>query len=140
MKEFRVLLVDDEEEFVDTLVRRLRKRKLDVQAFTSGREAVEFLKQHTVEVVVLDVKMPDMDGITTLKEIKKIKPDVEVIMLTGHASMEVAMEGMESGAFDYLMKPIEIDELLYKLQDAFRKKWCRDEQEKCVLPSALEVR
>ncbi|MEW6352096.1 MAG: response regulator [Thermodesulfobacteriota bacterium] len=140
MKAFRVLLVDDEEEFVGTLVRRLRKRKLDVQAITSGREAVEFVKRQDVEVVVLDVKMPDMDGITTLKEIKKIKPDVEVIMLTGHASMEAAMEGMESGAFDYLMKPIEIDELLYKLQDAFRKKWCRDERERCVLPSALEVR
>jgi two-component system, OmpR family, response regulator len=140
VKDFRVLLVDDEEEFVDTLVRRLRKRKLDVQAITSGRKAVQFLTDNEVEVVVLDVKMPDMDGITTLREIKKIRPDVEVIMLTGHASMEVAMEGMESGAFDYLMKPIEIDELLYKLQDAFRKKWCREEQGKCIMPSALAVK
>jgi DNA-binding NtrC family response regulator len=75
-----------------------------------------------VDVIVLDVRMPGMDGIQTLREIKKRYPLVEVIMLTGHASLEVAIEGMELGAFDYLMKPVDIDELLYKIQDAYKKK------------------
>ena len=81
-----------------------------------------------VDVVVLDVKMPGMDGLTALREIKKRFPLVEVIMLTGHASMEVAIEGMEQGAFDYLMKPMDIDELLYKLQDAYKKKTLHEER------------
>jgi DNA-binding NtrC family response regulator len=80
------------------------------------------LSESPSDVVVLDVKMPDMDGIETLRRIKKIAPSVEVVMLTGHANVEVAMQGMELGAFDYLMKPIDIDDLLYKLQDAFKKK------------------
>jgi len=75
-----------------------------------------------MDVVVLDVRMPGMDGIQALREIKQRYPLIEVIMLTGHASLEVAIEGMELGAFDYMMKPIEIDELLYKLQDAYKKK------------------
>jgi len=75
-----------------------------------------------VDVVVLDVKMPGMDGIETLREVKKKFPLTEVVMLTGHASMEVAIEGMEIGAFDYLMKPIDLDDLLYKLEDAYKKK------------------
>lgn len=135
---FRVLLVDDETEFLETLVKRLRKRKLDVEAASSGKDALNALRNSPVDVVVLDVKMPDMDGIETLKEIKKIQPSVEVIMLTGHASVEVAMQGMELGAFDYLMKPMDIDELLYKLQDAYKKKWCNKDEE-CLLPSALEM-
>ena len=77
--------------------------------------------KHLVDVIVLDVKMPDMDGIETLKEIKKLRPSVEVIMLTGHANVEVAIQGMELGAFDYLMKPMDIDELLYKLRMLIRK-------------------
>jgi DNA-binding NtrC family response regulator len=77
---------------------------------------------------VLDVKMPGMDGIETLRELKKIRPLVEVIMLTGHANMEVAITGMELGAFDYLMKPMDIDELLYKLQDAYKKKSLQEQK------------
>jgi len=76
--------------------------------------------------VVLDVKMPGMDGMEALRQIKSTSPDVEVIMLTGHANMEAAMQGMELGAFDYLMKPMDIDELLYKLQDAYKKKTLRE--------------
>jgi DNA-binding NtrC family response regulator len=136
--EFRVLLVDDEAEFIETLVKRLRKRKLDVSAVTSGKDALATLKESPVDVVVLDVKMPDMDGIETLKEIKKIQPSVEVIMLTGHANVEVAMQGMELGAFDYLMKPMDIDELIYKLQDAYKRKWCSEDEE-CRLPNSLEM-
>jgi len=119
---FSVLLVDDELEFLETLVKRLKKRNLAVQGVKSGEEALEWLAKESVDVVVLDVKMPGMDGIETLRRIKKSHPLVEVIMLTGHASMEVAIEGMELGAFDYLMKPMNIDELLYKLQDAYQKK------------------
>ncbi|MEI6133699.1 MAG: response regulator [Desulfomonile sp.] len=122
MSEFKVLLVDDETDFVETLVKRLRKRKLDVRAASSGQQALDMLSESPSDVVVLDVKMPDMDGIETLRRIKKIAPGVEVVMLTGHANVEVAMQGMELGAFDYLMKPIDIDDLLYKLQDAFKKK------------------
>jgi DNA-binding NtrC family response regulator len=123
---FNVLLVDDEVEFLETLVKRLKKRNLSVTGVNSGEQALEALAQDPVDVVVLDVKMPGMGGLETLREIKKRCPLVEVIMLTGHASMEVAIEGMEGGAFDYLMKPMDIDELLYKLQDAFKKKTIRE--------------
>jgi len=136
---FKVLLVDDETEFLETLVKRLTKRKLDVIGTTSGKEALRILNETPVDVIVLDVKMPDMDGIETLKEIKKLRPSVEVIMLTGHANVEVAIQGMELGAFDYLMKPMDIDELLYKLQDAYKKKWCAEEDQECRLPNSLEV-
>ncbi len=139
MNEFKVMLVDDEKDFLETLCKRLTKRKLDVTSANSGREAIAKIQEFPVDVVVLDVRMPGMNGIETLKEIKKIKPSVEVIMLTAHADVQVAIEGMELGAFDYLMKPMEIDDLLYKLQDAYRKKWCREETEKCELPPSLQL-
>jgi DNA-binding NtrC family response regulator len=123
---FRVLLVDDEEDFTDTLVSRLKKRQIAVEGVYSGHQALAHLESHPVDVVVLDVRMPDMDGIETLKEIKARYPLIEVLMLTGHANMEVAIEGMQLGAFDYLMKPIEIDQLLYKIQDAYQKKSIQD--------------
>lgn len=122
MESFNVLLVDDEAEFLDTLVKRIKKRNVHVTGVESGEKALAFLSEQPVDVVVLDVRMPGMDGIETLREIKKKHPLVEVIMLTGHASLEVAIEGMELGAFDYLMKPIDIDELLYKLEDAHKKR------------------
>lgn len=118
----KVLLVDDEIEFIQTLVKRLNKRKLPATCAGSGEEALAALEQIPADVVVLDVKMPGMDGIDVLREIKSRHPLVEVIMLTGHADVDVAIEGMELGAFDYLMKPMEIDELLYKIQDAHQKK------------------
>jgi len=118
-KNIRVLLVDDEVEFVETLVKRMKKRGLDVHGVKSGEEAIEALEHSQPEVVVMDVKMPGMNGIEVLKIIKKLNPLVEVIMLTGHASLELAMQGMESGAYDYLMKPMDLDELLYKIEDAF---------------------
>jgi DNA-binding NtrC family response regulator len=122
VSEFKVLLVDDETDFVVPLSKRLRKRNLEVNSASSGQEALDFLSQSPCDVVVLDVKMPDMNGIETLRRIKEVAPLVEVIMLTGHANVEVAIEGMELGAFDYLMKPVDIDDLLYKLQDAYKKK------------------
>jgi DNA-binding NtrC family response regulator len=122
----RALLVDDEKEFLVPLVKRLRRRKIEVHTAASGEEALETLAEEPVDVVVLDVRMPGMDGIQTLREIKIRDPGVEVIMLTGHASIEVAVEGMELGAFDYLMKPMNIDELVYKLQDAHKRKQLRE--------------
>jgi len=122
MDSFRALFVDDEEEFLATVIKRLKKRNIDATGVRSGEEALEELARCPVDVIVLDVRMPGMDGIQTLREIKKRFPLVEVVMLTGHASMEVAVEGMELGAFDYLMKPVDVDELLYKLQDAYEKK------------------
>ncbi len=122
MEPVRVLIVDDEVEFLETLVKRLRKRKLAVDGVTSGEAALALLRENPVDVVVLDVKMPGMNGIETLREIKKEHGLLEVIMLTGHANTEVAIEGMEMGAFDYLMKPTGIDELVYKIQDAYKRK------------------
>jgi len=119
---FNVLFVDDEVEFLETLLKRMKKRDLEASGVKSGEQALEFLDQNRVDVVVLDVKMPGMDGIQALKEIKKLHPLIEVVMLTGHASVEVAIQGLELGAFDYLMKPVDIDDLLYKVQDAYKKK------------------
>lgn len=137
---FKVLLVDDEVEFLETLVKRLKRRNLSVTGVHSGEEALESLAQCPVDVVVLDVKMPGMGGLETLKQIKKRSPLVEVIMLTGHASMEVAIEGMEVGAFDYLMKPMDIDELLYKLQDAYKKKVLREDRIKHAVDEVSGVK
>lgn len=118
-----VLLVDDEAPFVSAMTKRLSKRNLSITAAYSGREALEKLKQHAnIEVVILDVKMPEMDGIETLKTIKKNFPLVEVIMLTGHATVETAIEGMRFGAFDYLMKPCDIETLLLKVEESASKK------------------
>jgi DNA-binding NtrC family response regulator len=128
LNELNVLLVDDEGEFLETLVKRLRKRKLNASGVGSGEEALLALKESPVDVVVLDVKMPGMDGIETLRRIKRNHPLVEVIMLTGHANMEAAIEGMEAGAFDYLTKPTDIDDLLYKVQDAQQKKVLQEEK------------
>ena len=122
MGEMSVLLVDDEKDFLEVLAKRLRKRKLNLVVANNGEEAIGAIQSTQIDVVVLDMRMPQMDGLQTLREIKRIKPLVEVIMLTGHANVDTAVKGMELGAFDYLMKPVDIDELLYKLQDAFKKK------------------
>jgi DNA-binding NtrC family response regulator len=119
---FNVLLVDDEPDFLYPLVKRLSKRNLVIESASSGQEALDFIQQKKIDVVVLDVKMPGMDGLETLRKIKAHNGLIEVIMLSGHASLDAAIEGMESGAFDYLMKPVDFDELFFKLQDAYKKK------------------
>ena len=118
----RVLLVDDEVDFVETVAKRLRLRGLEVEGVHDGDAALESLSANPPDVVVLDVRMPGLSGVDALRAIKAAEPLVEVIMLTGHASVDVAIEGMELGAFDYLMKPAGLDELLYKIQDAFKNK------------------
>jgi len=119
MARVNILLVDDEEAFVDALTRRLSRRKLDVKSVYNGQDALDALgKDKLLEVVILDVKMPGMDGIETLKQIKTRFPLVEVIMLTGHATVDSGIQSIRQGAFDYLMKPCDFDELLAKVRQA----------------------
>jgi len=122
MDTFRILVVDDEIDFMETLIKRLKKRQLDVTGVESGEKALELIKEQLFDVVLLDMKMPGgMDGIETLREIKKISPLTEVMLLTGHASIETSIEGMKLGAFDYLLKPIQLEDLILKLTAAFQK-------------------
>ena len=124
-----VMLVDDEVPFVETMMKRLEKRDIRVISAYSGEESLDTLsKNRNLDVVILDVKMPGMDGIDTLKEIKKHYPLIEVVMLTAHATVETAIEGMKQGAYDYLMKPCDIEDLLRKLEEATVKK--REHEEK----------
>ena len=124
-----VLVVDDEEAFADMLVESLRKIKTDASASPSGTDCLERLTQDPVDVVILDIKMPGMDGIDTLKAIKRKFPLVEVIMLTGHGTIETAVEGMKLGAFDYLLKPADFDDLVEKVEAARKRK---DEHEERI--------
>jgi len=129
MDQIKLLLVDDEKPFLDTLTKRLEKRDLIVSAVYTGKDALDMLVNNTsIEVVILDVKMPGMDGIETLIEIKKKLPLVEVVMLTGHATVESAIDGMRLGAFDYLMKPCDIDTLVTKVTQAAVKKRRHEEK------------
>jgi len=121
-KFIRVLIVDDEDDFRETIVKRLNARKLVSEGAASGVKALEILKTKDFDVIVLDVKMPEMDGIETLRHIKKLKPEIEVIMLTGHASVEFGLKGMQLGAFDYIMKPAMLNELLDTISQAYHKK------------------
>ena len=138
MDTIKVLLVDDETEFSETLIKRMKKRNVDITGVRSGEEALQKLDQGPIDVVILDVRMPGMDGIETLRVLKKRHPLIEVIMLTGHASVEVAVQGMEFGAFDYLMKPMQIDDLLYKIQDAHQQKIIQEQKIENIRRTAAE--
>jgi DNA-binding NtrC family response regulator len=118
----RVLLVDDEERFRVTLSKMLKAQDLEVASLGSGAAALKELQQHPYDVVLLDIRMPEMDGIATLTEIKREHPDVEVIILTGHASMDAALEIIKLGGYDYLLKPCPLEELLLKIDAAYEKK------------------
>ncbi len=122
MEKMRMLLVDDEERFLSTTKKLLERKSIDVLTATSGADALELIRTNRVHVVILDVKMPGMDGVTTLREIKSRFPMVEVIMLTGHATVESAIEGLKAGAVDYLMKPADIEEIIQKAQNAFLRR------------------
>lgn len=130
-----VMLVDDEREFAEILAERLESRDFSVTKAFSGDEALSLLKAKSVDVVVLDVLMPGKDGVETLKEIKQLMPLVEVIMLTGHATVESAVEGMKIGAFDYLMKPTETKDLVEKIVKAYKRK---HEQEERIRQAEIE--
>ena len=117
-----ILLVDDEKTMVKYLSKRLIKRGFEISIAYNGLEALEQVTAADFDVVLLDVLMPGMNGIDTLKEIKKIKPQTEVIMLTGHASVEVGIEGMKAGAFNYIMKPFDPNELVTEINLAFEQR------------------
>ncbi len=120
MDKLRVLLVDDEEELVFTLAERLKIRGVDAHAVTSGQAALEALEQRAFDVVLLDVKMPGLGGLDVMKRIRATNRRVQIILITGHGSADTGTEGMQAGAFDYVLKPINIGDLLLKLQAAGR--------------------
>jgi len=118
----RVLLIDDEVGYVNVLSNRLSKRSFVVGKANSGSEALQRLRQQDYDVAVLDLKMEDMDGIEVLKILKKMAPELTVIMLTGHGSAEAAHEGIKQGAYDYLTKPCELEDLVDKIQEAYHQR------------------
>jgi DNA-binding NtrC family response regulator len=128
MDAINVLLVDDEAVFAGNMSRLLAKRGYAVAAAHSGGEAIDRLRSQAFDVVVLDLKMPDMDGIATLQEIKRLGLDVETLMLTGHGSIDTALEAIQMGAYDYLTKPCEIGELVAKIESARQRKKLREER------------
>lgn len=115
-----VLLVDDEKDFVETLAERLKLRDYNVTTAFSGDEAIKLVEGDDFDIIVLDVQMPGMDGVEALKEIKKIEQISQVIMLTGHATVKTAIEGMKNGAYDYLMKPTDTDDLIEMINKAYK--------------------
>jgi len=125
---FKVLLVDDEEIFREATARQLTVRGFVVQTAASGEAALEIVRNDPPEVVVLDQEMPGLHGSETFIAIKKLDPLIEVIMLTGNTSVDNAIELTQMGTFDYLMKPINIDELLYKIEDAHTRKKLNEKQ------------
>ncbi|MGD8659893.1 MAG: response regulator [Desulfobacterales bacterium] len=132
----RVLLVDDEKDFVEMLGLRLEEAGEIVTPAHNGQECLTILEKKEIDVVILDILMPGMDGITTLKEIKKRFPLVEVIMLTGHGTTESAVQGMKLGAFDYLLKPAPFEELTAKLEAARKRK---DEQAERIRKAEVKL-
>ena len=138
MDEMRIMLVDDEEGFLSTTKNVLERKGINVTTAMSGSEALEKLTQEKIDVVILDVKMPGMDGVSALKAIKSRYSSVEVIMLTGHGTVESALEGLRSGASDYLTKPIDIDELVAKAEEAFARRKYLEERNRVAQKKNLE--
>ncbi|OGQ91988.1 MAG: two-component system response regulator [Desulfobacula sp. RIFOXYA12_FULL_46_16] len=122
MEKMKLMLVDDEERYLQTTAKLIEKKGYEVFTARSGEEALQKLKAQDVHVVILDMKMPGMDGNETLKAAKTLYPLVEIILLTGHATVDSAIDGLKNGAFDYLMKPADIDQILEKALDAFEKR------------------
>ena len=120
MADFRVLLVDDEEEFVSALSERLGLRGIEVDTALNGEEALATMVDKEFELVILDVMMPGLGGLDVLKQIKSTHPKTEVILLTGHGATREGIEGMRLGAFDYLIKPVDIEEMLEKMKQAVK--------------------
>ena len=127
MAKIRLLLVDDERQFVEIMTQRLARRDFEVTAAFSGQEALDRLEVDAgVDVVLLDVKMPGMDGIETTRRIKQAHPLVEILILTGHAAIDSAVEAIRHGAYDYLMKPTDLDVLIMKVRQAADRKETRE--------------
>jgi DNA-binding NtrC family response regulator len=128
MKIPRILLVDDEVAFANNILKLLSKRGYDVIAVNDGASAIRTIGEKEFDVVILDMKMPGMDGIATLKEIKGKEPLVEVVILTGHGSVESGIEGMQLGAFDFVMKPVSIEDLHEKVCQAYQRRLIEEER------------
>ncbi|WP_319543264.1 response regulator [uncultured Pseudodesulfovibrio sp.] len=122
MQKIKLLLVDDEKDFLTVYARRFVRRNADITLASSGQEAIDKIRAIDFDVVILDVMMPEMNGIETLRRIKAIKPELPVIILTGHANSQTMIEGMDIGAFDFLLKPVGTDELYFRVLDAVRSK------------------
>ena len=120
MNKIRLLLVDDEPDFLHAYARRFKRRNVEITPASSGQAAIDHVRESAFDVVILDVMMPEMNGLETLRRIKAIEPDLPVIILTGHADSKVLIEGMDMGAFDFLLKPVGTDELYFKVLDAVR--------------------
>ncbi len=118
----KVLIVDDEQDFSETLAERLRMRNIDCDFVTSGVKALTRIKQDRFDVVLLDVLMPSMNGIETYREIRKLNNELQVVMLTGHAKIETAIDGMKDGVYDYLLKPVIFEDLVKKIEMAYQRK------------------
>jgi DNA-binding NtrC family response regulator len=118
----RLLAVDDEVDFVEMLVLRLQSENLDADGVHSGQQALEYLEKREMDVVLLDLLMPGLDGLATLKAIKARRPLVEVILLTGHATVDRGLEALKAGAFDFLIKPVKPGELLERIRDAYDRR------------------
>lgn len=128
MSDVQLLIVDDEERFLETTRRLMANRGVQTKTAPSGAEALRIIDETPVDVVILDVKMPGMDGVETLQRIKRHYPLIEVIMLTGHGSVDSAVKGLRMGAFDYVMKPCDIPDLLAKVEEAYGKKKSMEEK------------
>lgn len=128
MDRFKVIVIDDEVDFVDTMVKRLKDKGLESYGAMNGPEGLDLVESKDPDVVVLDVKMPKMSGIEVLREIKKKKPLTEVIMLTGHGSVEAGIQGLQLGAYNYVMKPVPFNELLNLIVQAYDRKLIEQER------------
>lgn len=124
----KILLVDDEDQFRESVMKQLINRNYTVHDVSSGEDAIASIQKQTVDIVILDMRMPGISGAATLKEIKKISPLTEIIMLTGHATVNTAMESIKMGAFDYIPKPVKLDELINKIEDAYKKKELKEKK------------
>jgi len=122
LEKLKLMLVDDEKRYLQTTAKLMEKKGIEVVTAQSGEQALDLLRTREVHVVILDIKMPGMDGFRTLRAIKTLYPLVEVILLTGHATMDSAIDGLQSGAFDYVIKPADIDEIVNKAYEAFQKR------------------
>ena len=136
MKGSKILLVDDEKIFADNMAKLLEGRHYKVKAVYDGESAIEALQDESFDVIILDLKMPGMDGLSTLREIKRLDIFTETLLLTGHGSIDAAVDALRLGAYDFLTKPCDIDQLVGKIEGAWQKKdeaWKKDMDEKIKL-------
>jgi len=136
MKKAKVLIVDDEVAFADNIAKLISKRGYEVTTVNNGQSAVEALDESDFDIIILDLKMPGLDGLATLKLIKGKRPGVEVIILTGHGSMESGIDGIQLGAFDFIMKPVRFEDLHEKIRQAYQRKLVHEENVEGLMPDS----